>query len=200
MTYDVLIKCDKRDKRQHRRHMRKYRMYWNGDGFIGRVSEWKYEDLASYCRKNHLKYSIDNGFGVRSNDYRREFFSHYPPMIHNMYFCAYCGRLISKQKITVDHLYPVSVANRSISVQKKLRRCGINNINNYKNLVPACKRCNRRKSANMGIWLLRGQLGRFQHLWLIRHAIRITTFILITTFAYNHGYIDTLINTIRSFV
>ena len=195
--YDVSVKCDRKDKKFHRRQMRKYKMHWNGDGFFGRVSEWRYEDISAYCRKNHLRYSIDNGFGVRSNDYRRAFFSHYPPMIHNMYFCAYCGRLIPKRKITVDHLYPVSVANRSISVQKKLRRYGIDNINNYKNLVPACRRCNAKKSANMGFWLWKGQIGRFQHLWLVRHAVRITILILIFTFAYDHGYIDTLINNLK---
>ena len=106
-------------------------------------------------------------------DYRKTFFSNNPPVIHNNYFCAYCGKLVNKENITVDHLYPIGAVKKDPKLQKKLKRKGIKDINDKKNLVPACRTCNKKKSANLGIWIIKGKIGKHQFLWIIRHLIRL---------------------------
>ena len=141
--------------------------------FEGKVSSYhKLRSLQKYCYHHKLKFQINNSFGKRSSDYRKEFFTHYKPYRKNRYYCSYCGRLIAPKNLTVDHLYPVHVVNKSSYYQAKLMAMGAKSVNDYKNLVPACKKCNRKKSAKITGWVWRGKIGRIQSLWPIRKFIR----------------------------
>jgi hypothetical protein len=152
--------------------MFRWDIHWAGEEYYGSVSHRKLKIITAYCDRERLKYVINGNFSERSSDYRATFFKNNPPFISDKYFCTYCGRLIRKDKVTVDHLYPVGAAKRSVSLQRKLKRRGINNINDVKNLVPACKRCNSNKGKKMGVWIIRGRLGRHPWLWVIRHILR----------------------------
>ena len=121
-----------------------------------------------------FKTAIINLNYKRSSNYRDTFFSQQKPFWKQYYFCAYCGRLITKNKITVDHLYPVAAVRKSPMLQKKI------NLNGYSNLVPACKSCNSKKGMKMGFWILRGKLGKNSILWCIRWVLR---FILVACVA-----------------
>jgi hypothetical protein len=79
---------------------------------------------------------------------------------------------MSRENTTVDHLYPVGRVARDLTLQKKLARKGIQNINDTKNLVAACKRCNDRKKDAMGVWILKGKIGRYKWLWWVRYLVR----------------------------
>jgi 5-methylcytosine-specific restriction endonuclease McrA len=50
--------------------------------------------------------------------------------IRGAYFCGYCGSIVSKKKMTVDHIIPKS-------------KGGTNEIDN---LMPCCRECNRDKA------------------------------------------------------
>lgn len=115
----------------------------------------------------------------RSTTYRKTFFKNTHPAIANRYFCTYCGRLLKKKDVTVDHLYPINVAQKSRRLRRKLKRKGITDINDIQNLVPACKKCNSRKGKRMGIWILRGKLGRHKAYWIARYGIRLMAFAII---------------------
>lgn len=141
--------------------------------YSGRVSKSTYKRIEEHCRKNHIRVKLDNGFGDRSADYRKTFFTHTRPLAGKWYICAYCGRIRSKEAITVDHLYPVSRAQKSIEFQKKMRRKGYRNINDHKNLVAACSKCNMKKGAKTGIWVVKGKIGRYTPIWVVRYAVRI---------------------------
>ena len=194
---NVVVYCPKEYKKRHKHAMRKYHLSWTGDSFCGRITPWQYENLEQYCINKHLKYKIDNGFGERSTDYRKTFFQNNKPVIKDMYFCAYCGKLLSRRKLTVDHLYPVAKAQRSLDLQKKLRRSGISNINDAQNLVPACMRCNQHKSANMGLWILKGKIGRHKWIWELRHALRISILITAAYYCYTTGFYLRIIDYFR---
>ena len=141
--------------------------------FEGHVSNYhKLRALQSYCYHHKLKFQINNSFGKRSSNYRQEFFSHYAPYKHNKYYCSYCGKLVQRKDLTVDHLYPVHIVNKSSYYQAKLMAMGAKSVNDYKNLVPACKKCNSRKSAKIRGWVWRGKIGRIQALWPIRKFFR----------------------------
>ena len=176
MGYSVIVNCPRQRKRAVKKVLRRYGLKWSDNGrFIGSVGRKDFELIAEYCQKKHLKYKINNAYGSRSADYRRQFFMANPPHIGKRYFCAYCGRLISRRRVTVDHLYPVNKASRSIRLQTKLRRMGIKNINSVRNLVPACKKCNGHKGTKMGLWILRGRIGKSPEIWVFRHTLRLLT-------------------------
>lgn len=182
--YPVLIECSKKQKRKHKRRLRRFRMYYayRNNGcyyFLGRIDERHFNDLKEYCQYNHLKYRIDNEYGERSTTYRKAFFETYHPIFGNYYFCSYCGKLCSRETITVDHLYPISTVSHDIKLQKKLKRKGITNINDVKNLVPACEACNKQKGRQTGSWIRKGEIGRHQILWIFRHLLRISALIIL---------------------
>ena len=141
--------------------------------FSGAVKTmYQLKKVQRFADKKRLKFVIDNEYGVRSSDYRWVFFSNNPPHVGQRYFCAYCGSLLPKNKITIDHLYPVGQASKSVRLQRKLQRMGIDSINAPKNLVAACRSCNVKKGKQMGKWIWRGKIGRHPRLWIIRWILR----------------------------
>ncbi|MCI7130597.1 MAG: HNH endonuclease [Lachnospiraceae bacterium] len=162
-----------------------------GKKYRGTIPERKLELLKEYCWKNHLKFYIDNEYGTRSRDYRARFFNSHRPVFGRFYFCAYCGKLLSKKRVTVDHLYPVAKVSKDPELQKKLKRQGIEELNSEKNLVAACDRCNQKKGAHMGDWIRKGKIGRHAWVWVLRWMLRIAVFVAIACalwYVYKHGF------------
>ena len=146
---------------------------YTGSGiYKGSVKRLNVNRIRILCRNEHYIFKINNSLGTRSNDYRHMFFLTNSPSVLNGYFCSYCGRYVSKNKITVDHLYPIGRASKSLRLQRWLRFNGITDINDTRNLVPACERCNKSKGTHMGLWILKGILGRVQWLWYPRWILR----------------------------
>jgi len=56
--------------------------------------------------------------------------------------CAYCGKKLKYKEMQVDHFYP----KRNPRWAKHYLNCGIDDI---KNLMPSCRRCNHYKRAYM---------------------------------------------------
>lgn len=182
--YPITVSSQNFTRRQQR-FLKSQGFEWDGLNFVGYIqSERAVKKIKYYCQNHKLKFKINNSLGTRSSDYRRIFFIYNKPAIRNKYICAYCGRLLSKDKVTVDHLYPIGKAAKSVKYQKKLNRRGVKNINEPKNLVPACKRCNMHKSAKTGLWIIRGKIGRYKYIWYIRWVLRLVLFIFIIYWAY----------------
>lgn len=130
-------------------------------------------------------------FSDRSATYRKNFFAVNRPVKQNKYRCVYCGMLFPKSKITVDHLYPVSQAKKSVLLRSYLRMRGYKNINDIKNLVPACEKCNKSKGKKGGIWIIRGTLGRHEKYWRIRKIIYAALFTIAAFLIYKTKiYVD----------
>lgn len=190
-VYPVKVECIKKRRKIHRRKLWRCGLSWNGeDGFEGYVSKKKIEKISIYCRRNRLRYYIDNRFAKRSSDYRTKFFENNKPVFGQSYICAYCGWPVHKDNVTVDHLYPVAAVSQSISLQKKLKRHGIEDINDVKNLVPSCRSCNSRKGKKLGIWIFRGKIGRYPRIWLCRHILRLSIIGSLFAWLYINGYIE----------
>lgn len=146
----------------------------------------QYKKALRFCRWHGLKTELGS-FGIRSTDYRRKFFAANPPAFGKYYFCSYCGMPVTKKEVQVDHLYPVDKVKSSAVLQERLRRKGASSVNSLINLVPACKRCNQKKSAHMGFWILLGQIGRHQRLWFIRWPVRLAIIITVIVILCNAG-------------
>lgn len=173
MLYPVSVKCPYKLNYKQRWVLKSYDLNWNGCTYSGRINRKKYAKLQTYCKRNRLKLSIENELSTRGVNYRTAFFEKNAPIYKDYYFCSYCGFPLPKSKITVDHLYPIGLAKKDISFQKKLHKKGIYDINDVKNLVPACKKCNKRKGVKTGAWIIKGKIGRHQYLWVVRHILRI---------------------------
>ncbi|MCR5148305.1 MAG: HNH endonuclease [Eubacterium sp.] len=165
-------KITKKEQKKLIRELKRYDLEWDNIEFSGSVSEKELRKLSAYCDEKGLRLKIGNALGRRRTDYRRKFFSWNSPDIGSRYICVYCGRLLKKDKVVVDHLYPVGTASKSIEYQKKLKRHGIKNINDSRNLVASCNSCNRRKGTKSGIWIFLGRIGRHRGIWFLRYLLR----------------------------
>ncbi|MGL4607467.1 MAG: HNH endonuclease [Eubacteriaceae bacterium] len=172
--YELRIK-DGRRKTYHKRK----ELYSHGFTFVRsgkKVGYWKMnfknkedaEKKRGLFKKQGFSIVILDPRYVRSHDYRKNFFSvnsGYTYKNEAYYQCVYCGKFVKQQDVTIDHLFPVAKAQESHFNQKVLKKLKINDINQVENLVPACGRCNGRKGSKMGLWLIRGLLGKSLLFW-----------------------------------
>ena len=123
--------------------------------------------IQTVLKAHKYKYRSYDKRYARSTTYRKDFFAYHKAPYH----CAYCGKRVQPNEIEVDHLIPVSKAKTNFAVRTLLQIFGITNVNDPKNLVAACRRCNRQKSDKMGFWMIRGAIGQFRATWIIRNII-----------------------------
>ena len=173
--YPINVSARTEITRKQKKTLKHYGLVWDGSEFNGLIkSERKIGKIKTYCKNEGLNFKISNSMGNRSANYRSKFFTHHKPQILGRYYiCAYCGKLLSKGKVTVDHLYPIGKVSRSVKYQKKLKKQGIQNINSPNNLVAACARCNMKKDDKTGLWILRGRIGRHTGRWILKWLIEI---------------------------
>lgn len=165
-----------------------YKWYFLKNGFAQEDNKYtKYcghkreiTKIKEFCKKNKLKFFYDNEYGERSSDYRKIFFTK-NPSDNGKYMCVYCGRYYPKEKITVDHLYPVNKVSQNEKLQRRLQKHGIDSLNDTSNLVAACFSCNRQKSDKTGKWILLGKIGQYKWLWHIRRTLAL---VIIVVFVY----------------
>lgn len=168
---------------RHQLKKRGYDRYKQSSGKLYWKKEIVYDSRTvrkneGFCDKKGLYFSCTDINYTRSSTYRRTFFQHDHGILGRgrHYICAYCGAIKSADKITVDHLLPIY----GVSTQKKyrllLRLLGMKNVNDVRNLVPACERCNQKKGSRGGFWILRGLIGRHRSFWI---AVYVLTAILL---------------------
>lgn len=125
----------------------------------------------------------------RDDNYRREFLKHNKGLFGCIYLCAYCGRPMLRKTMQVDHHLAVNHVRNSLglrlwfglnnTVHNMVNRivCAVTGkkfvkmqgVNVAYNLLPACPKCNNRKSDKGGIWTIRGYIGGT--IWKILNAI-----------------------------
>ena len=150
-----------------------------------KTTEDKSDEWAAFAKSRKLQCNIIPAQYTRSSDYRKDFFKTAKPAIAAKYRCAYCGRVFTYQQITVDHIIPVNQMQYSVKARKLAKRFGIENVNDVKNLVAACRSCNSRKSIKMGMWVYRGFLGKSERLWKIRKGIKTICISAVILFLFN---------------
>lgn len=145
-----------------RNELKYYGFQWDKDKrmWCGECSD---EGFIKSLERRGL-YVMDSGF-MRSTTYRKTFLKYNDPPYH----CAYCGRKLTRQTLTVDHLVPVhklSSGKHRKFYQKMLKVvCRTTDANDLNNLVCACARCNSKKRAKTGLWIVRGKLGSTNWFW-----------------------------------
>ena len=141
----------------------------------------------SYCKNNGLKYRTIESSYIRDNSYRKNYFESndfLKQRINDGYaLCAYCGLPVKINDLTVDHIVPVVKAKNTQIAKGIMKIMKISNINERKNLCGACSKCNSKKRANMGLWIIRGIIGKSKYVWLIRWILRIV-FLALLVYIY----------------
>ena len=106
----------------------------------------------------------------RSDTYRSEYIKTHPGF-NGLYMCRYCGRIMKRSEMQVDHVIAINYVNKSNFFRRffKDKKALNEKLNSPKNLVPACPRCNARKSDNGGVWIIKGKIGLFSQTvsWLL---------------------------------
>ena len=153
----------------------------NGVWSVKDPSNWR--RIRRFCKNHGLTYVEAKDRYVRSGSYRGVFFTHEKGDRGNgkVYHCAYCGRRLKRKNVTVDHVIPVSAAQKTRAGRVAMAFWGINNVNDPANMVAACERCNSRKADSGGLWILRGFIGRSVWFWRI---LRLAVLLLILGAAY----------------
>lgn len=95
--------------------------------------------------------------------------------IAGFYICTYCGRITRHP--TVDHIIPVRAVSYGSGCErnrrKLIRYMHTDDVNAPKNLCIACRSCNSRKGAKMGMWIPRAVIGRSTFIQAVRLSIRV---------------------------
>ena len=98
----------------------------------------------------------------RGSNYRSTYFKHNKGLFgKGIYFCPFCGKLLKKREdIQIDHITAIHRVQNSAFLSKRFKKLP-DGVNDIKNLVHACARCNRRKGAKGGIWVFMGHFGQY---------------------------------------
>lgn len=155
-----------------------------GDSFYEKkCEENEAHAIEKFAELNGLKCILIQEQYTRSDNYRKEFFKAQKPVNNALYRCAYCGKKFTFQQIQVDHIFPVNELSYSGIVRKRAASYGIANANDVKNLCCACKKCNLKKGTKLGMWVIRGFLGKHEAYWKVRHIAKAIVFWLCIIFA-----------------
>ena len=91
------------------------------------------------------------------------FLNHYPEIRPGKYRCVYCGKIIKRRDMVVDHVVPVSAAQNSFYARRALHGKGVNDLSN---LVPSCARCNAKKGSEFSRkWIRKAERGKNEGYW-----------------------------------
>ena len=106
---------------------------------------------------------------VRSEDYRSRYIAEHPGWRGQWYMCPYCGRFVKKDRMQVDHIISIDLANRQPLYRWLVPKEG---INSEKNLTAACEKCNLKKSNRGGWWIVRAKLGHgwYAAVWVFQQT------------------------------
>lgn len=102
----------------------------------------------------------------RSDDYRYQYIRAHPGFMGKYYICPYCGRIMLKKTMQVDHIVSISLANKHRAYRVLVPD---GNINNLHNLTASCPKCNNRKSDSGGFWIFFARFGVvfYAVIWLL---------------------------------
>lgn len=185
--YPVTVQCDPGESFLFGHIFRRYGLTKSDGAYRGKLTTKKYQKLLYFCKKRGISCIANNGFGERSGNYRKNYFENNPPHLFGKYFCAYCGRLLTQDEVTIDHIYPVAVVKKNLELQKRLKKKGYSGVNDTRNLVQACWTCNSIKGKKVGKWIRKGKIGRIWQLWIVRYILRLVFIIAVLFLLYKVG-------------
>lgn len=157
--------------------------YQNGKWVKQSFSDSEEKHTERFCKKKRLRFKKYDEKYERSNGYRKTFISNYETK-NGMYRCAYCGKKMSQDYMTVDHIISVYKAQNEFSGKLLMKILRAKTVNDVKNLTPACEKCNRKKGRNIEGYLINGLTGRTYKGVVIRKTFKVVLVISIIVTAF----------------
>lgn len=131
------------------------------------------EYIAGFCRKKHLNFNVIENKYIRSSKYRSVYFNAYPSK-SGVYRCVYCGKRLSRDKITIDHIVPIKKVQKSKFYRELLNTFKIDGVNDPKNLAPSCEKCNKKKAGSFSLrYYILAKSGKQPHGITFRRIIKL---------------------------
>lgn len=102
----------------------------------------------------------------QSDDYRYQYIRAHPGFMGKYYLCPYCGRVMLKKTMQVDHIVFISLADKHQAYRVLVPDGNINNLHNF---TASCHKCNNRKSGSGGFWIFLAIFGILLYavIWLL---------------------------------
>ena len=147
-----------------------------------KTEEIRIPEYKEFAKEHKLICNVYKESYERDNTYRQRFFTEVKPHFHGKYFCAYCGELLFPEEVSVDHVIPVRKAKKNLFTQNLLKAMRIEDINDIRNLAPACIYCNSKKSYKIGLWTIRGYIGKHKYFWFFVYILFFLQILLLITF------------------
>lgn len=123
---------------------------------IAQKKRWTFDITETQWTRD--PYSRDKFFRTHNNGKPDEYGKNKAGKKVGFYRCAYCGKLIEKSQVEVDHIVPVNAVRANDSIYRDfLKDLGCESVNDSKNLVAACRECNQKKGASVDLeWIKTG--------------------------------------------
>ena len=123
---------------------------------------------------------------TRSDTYRTNYIRAHPGLKvagKYWYICSYCGRIISREKMQVDHVLAIELARRNVFYRMFAPSQKFGGINSLRNLCASCPKCNNRKSNLGGWWIVKGHIGFvfFLIVWAVTIAVTLYATIMVAS-------------------
>lgn len=135
--------------------------------------------LEKKLKYRHIRYRCYEKRYSRSFDYRQKFITENPPP----YKCRYCNKDIDTENMVVDHVIPISKVKNTGYGRNMMNLLDIKDINDTKNLVPSCIRCNMKKDNHIGFWPVKAALGKYKTYWVVHDIALFIFFVMMAVLA-----------------
>lgn len=133
----------------------------------------------------------------RSDDYRYRFIKAHPGAFGKFYLCPYCGRIVLRKTMQVDHIVSINLANKHRAYRVLVPNGDINSVHN---LTASCPQCNNRKSDSGGGWIFLGRFGTilFLCVWAMLLAFMLWFMLGAMTGRIERGFLLPYVAALRS--
>lgn len=169
----ILISNQKRNTYKYRRNLYDFGLrYENGKWRLRTSDNDLISRIAYFCRRKHLHYECIKDKYTRSNNYRKTLIENYQKKNNKYYRCAYCGKKLTQDKMTVDHIVPIDKVQHMWRYRQLIRLINISDVNELKNLTPACERCNKKKGRKLKGYFISGLTGRTYRGVIVRRWVK----------------------------
>ena len=123
---------------------------------IAKKKRWTFDTTETQWTRD--PYTRDKFFRTHNNGKPDEYKRNKAGKKVGFYRCAYCGKLVEKSQVEVDHIVPVNAVRANDSIYRDfLKDLGCESVNDSRNLVAACRECNQKKGASVDLkWIKAG--------------------------------------------
>ena len=99
----------------------------------------------------------------------------------------------------IKRVLPVAKVKKNKNHARLLLKLkGIEDVNDLKNLVASCDKCNSTKRDKMGVWLIKAWIGKYDFYWKIKPIVTLIFWGVVCYYLYKNEVFTILLNIIQN--